>query len=160
MKRAIVVVVVAVGIGAIIALGYPRLFPSEERRIRRQLDDLVQTVNTPPAEGVEALARAARIGNAFDTDVMIDFGDGPPVRGREAIMGIASRLQDRGRTVSVALQDVDISIARDRASADVDLTVVVKTDDSTDAREFQVRMIKPQDQWLIAQATAVKVLQK
>ena len=160
MKQALLVVVVAAAIGAIIALGYPVLFPSEEHRIRKQLDDLVQTVNTPPSEGMEALARAARIGNAFTTDVTIDFGDAPPVHGREAIMGIASRLQDRARTVKVGIQDVDVVVASDRTRADVDLTVVVKMDDSTDAREFNVQMVKLQNGWLIERATAVKVLQR
>ena len=160
MKQAVLVVIVAAAIGAIVALGYPVLFPSDEHRIRKQLDDLVQTVNRPPGEGMDALARAAQIGDVFATDVTIDFGDGPPVRGREAIIGIASRLQDRARTVKVSIQDVDVTVASDRASADVDLTVVVNTQDSTDAREFQVQMVKPQDQWLIGRATAVKVLQK
>jgi hypothetical protein len=160
MKRAALVVVIAGAIGAVIGLGYPVLFPSEERRIRKQLDELVEMVNSPPADGMAALARTAKIGNAFTTDVRIDFGDAPPVQGREAIMGIASRLQDRIRTVNVALQDVDVAVNSERTSADIDLTVVVKSDDDTDAREFQVQMVKPDDRWLIAGAVAVKVLQK
>ena len=160
MKQAGVVAIVAAAIGAIVALGYPMVFPSEEHRIRRQIDDLVEAVNTPPAEGMEALARAATIGNAFATDVTIDFGDGPPVHGREAIIGIATRLQDRARTVKVSIQDVNVALASDRTSADVDLTVVVREDDNTDAREFQLRMVKPANGWLIGRATAVRVLQK
>ena len=160
MKRAVLVVVVAAAIGAVIALGYPVLFPSEERRIQKQLDELVETVNTPPPDGMAALARAAKIGNAFATDVTVDFGDAPPVHGRETIMGIASRLQDRARTVNVAIQDVNIVVGTDRTTADVDLTVVVRMDDSIDAREFQVQMLKPEDRWLIGRAIAVKILQK
>ena len=160
MKRTIVAALVLAVVGAVAAVGYPVLFPSEERRIRARLDRLVETVNAPPTDGIDALARAARIGNAFTPDVVVDFGEGPPTRGRETIMAVASRLQDRARTVKVSIQDVDIIVSSERSSADVDLTVIVTTSDSTDAREFQVQMLKPDDTWLISRASAVRVLPK
>lgn len=160
MRRAVVPALVLAAAAGVVAIGYPVLFPSEERRIRAQLDGLVETVNAPPAEGIDGLARAARIGNAFTPDVVVDFGDGPPTRGRETIMAVASRLQDRARTVKVSIQDVDVVVSSDRSSADVDLTVIVTTNDSTDAREFQVQMLKPDGTWLISRATVVRVLRK
>jgi sugar/nucleoside kinase (ribokinase family) len=157
MKRAAVPALVLV---AVVAGGYRMLFPSEARRVRARLDGLVELINAPPGEGVDGLARAVRIGNAFAPDVVVDFGDGPPLHGRETVMAVASRLQERARTVKVNIEDVDIVVGSDRSSADVDLTVTVTTSDSTDAREFQLQMLKPEGAWLISRATVVRVLQK
>lgn len=159
MARAMMPAVILAVVLAIVAVGYPVLFPSPQRQIQKRLDELVQAINTQ-AEGLDAMTKAVKIGHAFTEDVTVDFGDGPPVHGRETLMALAARLQDRARSLNIALRDIDIAVGSDKTTAEVALTVTVSSDDSLDAREFQVEMVKPADRWLIARATGVRVLQK
>ena len=154
-RRALAGAAIALAIAVFAWLAW---FPSDERQIRRQLTGVADRLNEP-SPGVAAVAQAAAIGAAFADDVVVDFGEGAPVRGRETLMGIVAPLQPRTRRYEVKIRDMNVHVV-DARSASVDLSATTTSDNGMDAREFQVAMVKRDGRWLIARVTPVKVLEK
>ena len=155
-------IALALLIGAAAVYAVQRMFPSEERRIRRQLEAIADDANslTPDLSGA---AIAARLTTYFTEDVTIDPGGGiEPVRGRETILAIARTVQSRGEA-QVAIKDANVTLAPDRVSAAVTLTVTLTREPGTsnetlEAREFALTMVKRDSAWLISHVTAVDAL--
>ena len=155
-------VAVAVCAGAVAVYAWQQLFPSEERRIRRQLDRIEEDANdlSPDLSGA---AVAARLSTYFTEDVTIDPGGGvAPLRGRETILALARTAGVRGQT-RVEIKDADVRVAPEETSAAVTMTVMITTDAGTgkealDARELALTMVKRESSWLISHVTAVDTL--
>ena len=155
-------IALALLIGAAAVYAVQRIFPSEERRIRRQLEAIADDANslTPDLSGA---ATAARLTRYFTEDVTIDPGGGlEPVRGRETILAIARTVQSRGET-QVAIKDADVTLAPEPASAAVALRVTLTrapgtSNETQDAHEFALKMVKRDSAWLISHVTAVDAL--
>lgn len=138
-------------------------WPGEERAIRRRLDALAADFNESTSDGLGTLARAARLGSFFTDDVTVDLGQGAaPIVGRETLIGMAARLQPRTSAFEVRLADVTPTLGPDRASARVSLTVefirraaAAGENNSLDAREFSLDMVKSGGEWRIARAATV-----
>ena len=151
-------IALALLIGAAGVYAVQRIFPSEERRIRRQLEAIADAANalTPDLSGA---ATAARLTTYFTEDVTIDPGGGiEPVRGRETILAIARTVHSRGEA-QVDITDADVTLAPDRASAAVTATVTLTRDAGTsnetrEARELALTMVKRDSVWLISHVTA------
>lgn len=133
-------------------------FPSDERQIRRQLTQLAARINEH-AQGLSAIAQAADVGAAFADDVVIDLGEGAPIRGRQMLMGIVARVQPRTSRYQVTIRDIVVHV-EDEDSAAVDLSVTTSGESGLDAREFKLQMIKRDGTWLIARVAPVRVLEK
>jgi hypothetical protein len=138
----------------------------DERAIKRQLDQFVDEFNasTREGDGLASLARAARLGQYFTTDVVVELGQGsPPIQGRETLMGMAARLQPRTAAFVVELDDVTVE-SLDAARADVIMTVLIRRrsfasgDESLDAREFSLEMRKESGTWRMSRVVAVDTL--
>lgn len=151
-----------IGIAAIViaaaVFAWRAVFPSDEREIRRQLTRVAEQVNAQP-QGLSALANAADIGSAFADDVVIDLGQGGPIRGRNTLMAIVARLQPRTSRYEVRIRDMDVRV-EDSQRASVDLSATTSGENGMDAREFQLQMVKRDGKWLIARVTSVPVLEK
>ena len=151
-----------VGVGALVlaaaVFGWRTVFPSDERQIRRQLTRVAEHVNEKP-QGLSAIAQAADVASAFADDVVIDLGEGTPIRGRDMVMGIVARLQPRTSRYEVRIRDMDVRVD-DAGSASVDLSATTSGDNGMDAREFQLAMVKRDGRWLITRVTPVHVLEK
>jgi hypothetical protein len=79
------------------------------------------------------------------------------------LMGMVVRLQPRTAAYRVEIDDVDVRLGDDRASAGVAATVIITprrpgTDEGTDAREFALTLTKADGAWRIARMTAVQTL--
>lgn len=157
-------VLIPAGIVAVAAMAAAwAWWPSETRAIRGRLDSLAREFNQSTSDGLGTLARAARLSAYFTDDVTLDLGKGSaPIVGRETLIGMAARLQPRTSPFEVRFLDVTPRISDDDTSADVSLTVELirrgassSDDDSMDAREFDVRMIKADDEWRIARVTSI-----
>jgi ketosteroid isomerase-like protein len=152
----VLVVAVAAGIWA-----YRTYFPSNEQQIRRQLDELVVLVNEP-AEGLDAIARAAQIGRAFTDDVVVELRPGAQIRGKDALMGMAARVQPR--TTGANLRIRDLSVAVDGAAAQSDLTATWSNPHDPgqplDAAELKLQWVERDGAWLIARVERVDVLKR
>lgn len=151
-----------IGIAAVVLgaamFAWRAVFPSDERQIRRQLTSLAAEVNEQP-QGLSAIAQAADVASAFADDVVIDLGEGAPIRGRDTLMGIVARLQHRTSRYEVRIRDMDVRVD-DPGSASVDLSATTSGDNGMDAREFQLQMVKREGTWLIARVKPVRVLEK
>ena len=138
----------------------------EERAITRRLDQFVAEFNasTREGDGLASLARAARLGQYFTQDVVVELGQGsPPIQGRETLMGMAARLQPRTAAFVLELDDVTVeSVAAERA--DVIMTALIRRrsfasgDESLDAREFSLEMRKEDGTWRMSRVVAVDTL--
>jgi hypothetical protein len=134
----------------------------DERVIRQRLESLRTEVNTSTMDGLGTAARAAQIGSYFAEDAVVDLGGGSaPIRGRETLMGIVARLQPRTAAFRLELDDVGIEVVPGGIAADVLLTasfvrrVISTGEESRDAREFALVLVKTEGTWRISRITAV-----
>lgn len=164
MPRALAARVIAclvIGAGAIYA--WQQMFPSEEVRIRRQLEALADAANEVTAD-LSGMASAARVAMHFTEDVVLDPGRGiAPLRGRETIMAVAGRVRPRAGATHVDIQNADVAIAPDGSTAAVTVAVTLTRDtgadrETLDAREFALTMVKRDSVWLISQVTLIDTL--
>lgn len=155
-------IALAVLFGAAAVYAFQQMFPSEEQRIRRQLDAIADHANNLTAD-LSGAATAARLATYFTEDVVIDPGRGvQPLRGRETILALAQTAQVRGE-IRVEVNNADVTVAPDEKSAAVTVTLTVTRDgganeQSLDAREVALTMVKRESMWLISHVTAIDTL--
>lgn len=142
--------------------GWRSWWPDDKRDIRRRLNAFESDFNDSTTDGLGAVARAARIGSYFTDDVVVELGQGsPPIRGRETLIGMASRLQTRTSAFTLQLLDIQVEV-QGPSEADVRLTASFRRrslpsgDESIDAQEFAVRMVKTDGEWRMSHVTAVE----
>ena len=136
----------------------------DERAIRGRFDEFAAEFNASTTDGLGTVARAARIGDYFTPDVVVDLGEGSaPIQGRETLMGMAARLQPRTAAFVLEFEDVTLDGLHD-ARAEVTFTLMIRRrnmtsgEESLDAREFSAEMQKSGGQWRIARAVAIDTL--
>jgi hypothetical protein len=136
----------------------------QEREIHRRLDEFTATFNAAAGNDLSGLAHAAKFGQFFTDDVVVELGrDSPPIQGREMVTGMAGRLQPRREEFLLELVDVTIPAMED-GRADLSLTAVlwrraaVPAPESLDAREFSAEMRKVDGVWQVSRVRAVDTL--
>ncbi|MGB2716087.1 MAG: nuclear transport factor 2 family protein [Vicinamibacterales bacterium] len=152
----------ALAIALLAFWGWRSWWPDDKRDIRRRLNAFESDFNDSTTDGLGAVARAARIGSYFTDDVVVELGQGsPPIRGRETLIGMASRLQTRTSAFTLQLLDIQVEV-QGPSEADVRLTASFRRrslpsgDESIDAQEFAVRMVKTDGEWRMSHVTAVE----
>jgi hypothetical protein len=156
---------IAVAALAIAALGWMFWPESDEGAIRRRLKAVVEEANTRTGEGLETVAKAARIGAYFTENVVVDLGAGvTPITGRQTLIGMATHLQPPRASLVVNLKDITVVKRPDTDAADVTLTATFTRRDTSgaeetmDAREFALEVQKEAGEWRIARVAAVDTL--
>ena len=137
----------------------------EERTIRERIEALRTEVNASTVDGLGTAARASQIGSYFTEDAVVELGGGSvPIRGRETLMDMAARLQPRTAAFRLDLDDVGIELVPGGTAADVMLTAsfvrrsISTGEESRDAREFAVVLVKTDGAWRISKITAIDTL--
>ena len=137
----------------------------EERTIRERIEALRTEVNASTVDGLGTAGRAAQIGSYFTDDAVVELGGGSvPIRGRETLMDMAARLQPRTAAFRLDLDDVGIELVPGGTAADVMLTAsfvrrsISTGEESRDAREFAVVLLKTDGTWRISRITAIDTL--
>jgi SnoaL-like protein len=137
----------------------------DEREIRSRLDSLRNEVNTSTKDGIGVAVHAAQIGGYFTEDAVVELGEGAsPIKGRETLIGMVARLQPRTAAFRMDLEDVTIEMVPGSDAADVLLTAsfvrrnISTGEESLDAREYALVMIKADNTWRIARITAIDTL--
>jgi hypothetical protein len=137
----------------------------EERTIRERIEALRTEVNASTVDGLGTAARASEIGSYFTEDAVVELGGGSvPIRGRETLMDMAARLQPRTAAFRLDLDDVGIEMVPGGTAADVMLTAsfvrrsISTGEESRDAREFAVVLVKTDGGWRISRITAIDTL--
>jgi hypothetical protein len=159
--RRTTIALAALAIAALAWLFWPE---SDEAAIRRRLRAVVEEANARTAEGLETVAKAARIGAYFTENVVVDLGIGAaPISGRQTLTGMAALVQPSASLV-VALEDITVVKRPDADVADVTLTATftrteIGTGERTmDAREFALEVRKEDGEWRIGRVMAVDTL--
>lgn len=136
--------------------------PDDRRDVRRRLNTFATEFNKSTTDGLGTVARAARIGSYFTEDVVVELGGGsPPIRGREVLIGMASRLHFRTAAFTLELIDVNVNLPGP-ARAEVSLTAAFRRrsvgngDESIDAQELALQMTKADGEWRISHVRAVE----
>ena len=157
-RRPLAIVVIAV-LGS---LAWRYLLPNDERDVRRRLNAFADEFNETTAPGVAAVAHAARIGSYFTEDVVVELGDGaPPIRGRQTLIAMATRLQPRTEAFTLEVLDQNVTISSP-STADVNLTAAFRRrsrapgEDAIEARELALRMVKTAGNWLVSEVKSVE----
>jgi hypothetical protein len=165
MNRRGQIVAIALAAGCVAAYWtYRNLSSPEEREIRSRLHALAAEFNASTTDGLGTVARAARIGQFFTSEVVVELGQGsPPIHGRETLIGMAARLQPRTAAFIIELDDIGIDHLQD-GRADVVLTLVIRRravgsgEDSLDAREFSAELRRDEGEWRLARVSAIDTL--
>ena len=155
MARRATAVLAGVVVVAVVVWAWRAWWPDEKGEVRRQLHALAHDFNESTSEGLGTIARAARLGTYFTDEVVVELGKGsPPIRGRETLIGMASRLQSRTSAFRLDLLDVNVEL-RSPTEADVRLTAAFRRagpgsdDGSVDAQEVTLQMLKADGEWRI-----------
>jgi len=153
---------------ALLALGlwlWSVLFPSPEKVIRKQLATVAQVASFPGNEGPLTKARnAAKLADFFSTDAQVAFdvpGHGQQVlTGRNEIQQTALAARSALASLAVEFLDVNVTVAADKQSAEVDLTARAKVGGETSAYVQEMKFVfkKIEGQWLIVRVETVKTL--
>ena len=166
VRRAAAVLAVVVLAGAGYAWWHAR-HGGEQQAINGSLASLASEFNASTTDGFGTVARAAQLGSYFTDDVVVDLGPGTAtIQGRETLVGMAARLQPRTAAFRVELADVGVELSEGEREADVTLTLsfirrsIASDEESTDAREFALRMRRSDGRWRIARATAIDTFRK
>ena len=137
---------------------------SAEREVRALFDGFAREFNSGASDGIGLLARAAHIGEYFTPDVVIDLGQGgPPIQGRETLMGMASRLQPRTSAFVLEFDDVNVEFP-DPDHGEVTFTALFRRrsqgsgDESIDAREFAGDVVRAGGRWRVSRVVAIDTL--
>lgn len=153
-------------IGVVLWFGWRYFFPSDEAQIRGTLERIAEAVGSGDAEQgqVARIARAASMRNELDSQIVVEAG--PPfsqITGRDAVVAAVARLNSSIRDLEVALNDVQVSVAPDRATARAALTVEARFRDErgepvVDARELEVAFRRLDEDWVVSQVALVRAL--
>lgn len=153
-------------VAAVLCVTLAACWSRDERAvIRQRLDAFVDAVNKGGGSGLAGAAtHAIGLADFFTNDVVITLGDGSaPIRGRDMLMSMAMRLQPRTAEYTLDFEDVNVQLASDEQSAEVDLTAeFIRREggarQSMDAREFKLQMRRDEGEWKIATVDAIKTL--
>jgi hypothetical protein len=151
----------------LVALGvwlWTVLFPSPEKVIRNRLTELAHTVSFSPNESdLARLAAAHTVAGFFSTNVElnVDLPElGQRTMDREEITQAALLGRSRAGGLQVKFPDINITVAPDKQSAVVDLTVEANTSGERDSivREMKFTLQKTDGRWLITRVETVRTL--
>jgi len=141
------------------------LFPGPERLIRQRLMKLANTASFSSGESNFArLAAAQSLAGFFATNVEVDINVPGRVQhtlvGRDDIQQAALGARERLSGLKVAFPDINITVAPDKQSATVDLTVEVSITGEHDSivQEMKFTFQNTEDGWLIARVETVRTL--
>ena len=163
VQRAVATVIVLLAVW----FGWRYFFPSDEAQIRGVLDRIANAVSAGAAgEGeVARIARAASVRNVLDPQIVVDAG--PPfstITGRDALIGALARLNATVRDLDVEFDDVQVTVAPDRATARASLTAEAHVRDerggqALEARELDVTFRRLEGDWVVSEVALVRALQ-
>jgi hypothetical protein len=162
------IVVRSVLLMALAALGiwlWTIFFPSPEKIIRRHLEAVAKCVSFAPGEGMlTRLAGAQGLGGYFATNAEIYLEvpghDHLVISGRNDITQAALATRSAVGSLKVKFLDVTVTVAPDRQSASVDLTVDATVTDQPDflVQEIKILLRKISGEWLITRVETVRTL--
>jgi hypothetical protein len=155
-------------LAALAALGvwlWTIFFPSPEKIIRRQLDEIAKRASFTANESALArLGAAQSLAGYFSTnaEVHIDTREAGQhdLIGKDQIMQTVVAAQSVLGSMNIKFLDVKLAVAPDKQSATADLTVDANVSNQPDAivQEVKITFQKINGQWLITRVETIRVL--
>lgn len=140
-------------------------WPSEERAIKRRLNELAEIVSLPETEPeLGRVTRVAGVRGYLADDLRIQTGSQEV--SRDAVLAVVGRFTPPPGGILVDFVDTQVTLAPDSTTADVYLTVKITTRDSRtgeptlDAREATVGMAKRRGEWVVTSAATLETLRR
>lgn len=141
------------------------LFPNPQKIIRQRLEAVAQRVSFTTAENkLTSLANAEGLAAYFSTNaeikVEVPGRDQFIVSGRNQIIQAALTTRSMVSSLRVRFLDISVTVAPNRQSATVDLTVDANISDQQDAvvQETKITFRKIDGEWLITRIETVRTL--
>lgn len=159
--------VAVLGVTLAVAAATWAYWPGEEQRIRSRLEDLAATATERGGEGLGQMAHAAKLAAFFTADVVVDLGPPyPEIRGRESLVALAAKVTMPGDDFAVTFEHVVVTLDPGATSATARLTAVVsghgprQRDDTVDARELEVDLLKQDGEWQLDRVASVEAIRR
>lgn len=155
-------------LAALVALGcwlWTILFPSPEKIIRRQLDEIGKYASFTASESALARLGAARkLAGYFSTNAEVhldtrETGQYNLIGKEQILQSIVAAQSERG-SMNVKFLDVEVIVAPDKKTATADLTVDANVSDQQNAivQEVKINLQKINGQWLITRVQTIRTL--
>ena len=167
MRNTIRLIALLAALAGAVTYGWRWLFPDDEAQIHALLERIADGVGGSGGEGdVTRLQRAASVGDEFDADVTVDAGAPfEKLRGRDAIIGTAARVNVAVRNLDVSFTDVTIQVDPAGGRATANLTAEARFDEAgsgrgVDARELAVAFTRSNGSWVVSAVTLVPTLRR
>lgn len=143
------------------------LFPSEERRIRKQLENLAAMASFTGQEGnLKRLTTASELAGQFTRDAVIMVGiprEGSwTIRGSAEVQEIVLAAMARNIVVNVEFHDIIVKVEPDKQSAVADLTARVSAGDEPDfgVQELRFLLRKGDSGWRIERLETLQTFRR
>jgi hypothetical protein len=141
------------------------LFPGPETIVRRRMAVFARTASFGPGEGnLAKLAAADKLAGFFATNVEVNID----VRGhldhnfvgRDEIQQAALGARENLSSLKITFPDLNVTVAPDKHSAVVDVTIVANAAGQSDSFVQQMKFTfqKTEDGWLISRVESVRTL--
>jgi hypothetical protein len=145
-----------------VALGAWRMWPSEEKRVRRVIEGLAKDASFTSGEGnISRISKVNSIAERFTVDAELHVDQVVPVdaalRGRDTIQGLLMAAVPLMGAVQVDVHDLQVTMGEEGTASAI-LTASAKTGGKRadfNAQEFELRLRKVEGVWLIARVEAV-----
>lgn len=147
---------------------------SDERQIVRLLQAVAESASQDEPLAMAGMAKVAGLRTLLAPDISIDPGPPAPgpITGAAEVMAAVTRLRSTFPVVHVRFEDIQVAVGRDESGADsgagtaaVHTTLRVETrsaagDESLDARELSLLVLRRDGRWVIAAVKTVPVLER
>jgi hypothetical protein len=155
-------------VAVLVALGvwlWTILFPSPQKIIRHRLDAVAKCVSFAPGEGMLVrLVGAQGLAGYFATNAEINLEvpgrDQVVISGRHDITQAVLTARSSVGSLKVKFLDVSVTVAPNRQSATVDMTVDANVSDQQDVivQETKITFRKINGEWLITRVETIRTL--
>ena len=150
-----------------------RYWRDEARIVRGRVDAAATAVSSRAGEGdLDRLARLASLGKLLTPDVVLEAEPGGlAIRGRDAIVALASQVAAAGGPQTIELTDVDVTV--DEAKIRATVTAVVRVTSASPGESprtgpassfhgdvVRIELVKDGGDWLIARAAPEPALRR
>lgn len=162
VKKAFVILLVLV-LGAGAFWGWRLLFPSDESRIRRDLEHLSELATFSGREGnFKRVANASALSERFATnaEIAVDVSGVGTLRGRGEIRQTAFAAMTRGVAFQVQFFDINVVVAPDRQTATAEMTARIQPGDGDFiVQELRFHFGKADSDWVIERIETIQTFQ-
>lgn len=160
-KALIILLVLVLCVG--VFLGWRFLFPSDEKRIRRNLEKLSELATFSGHEGnFKRVANASALSEQFATnaEIAVSVSGVGTLQGRGEIRQTAFAAMTRGVAFQVQFFDINVVVAPDHQTATAEMTARIQPGDGDFiVQELRFYMGKADSDWVIERIETIQTFQ-